>query len=228
MRRIKVLIVDDQLLFAGSLKVVIEGHGKDDMQVVGIAHNGEEAIAVVGKTMPDVVLMDVRMPVVDGVEATRIIHEHYSEIKIMMLTTFEDDDYVVGALNNGACGYVLKNIEPEELIDSIRAVHRGNLLLSSNVRMHLIGHHVQLGEGTTEQLVGDDTQVDDILLRFSQLSRREAEVLNLMLRKLDNREIADRLFIAEQTVKNYVSQIYVKLGVDNRLHAIKRVESEQR
>ncbi len=123
MARIKVLIVDDQELFARGLEIILKGHGAEDLAVVGIAANGKEALHRVGALSPDVILMDVRMPVMDGVEATRLIRERHPQAKILILTTFNDDQYVSEALGAGAQGYVLKNVKPEELITSIKAVH---------------------------------------------------------------------------------------------------------
>ena len=223
MSKIRVLIVDDQKLFAGSLKVVLEGHGDGEIDVVGIAYNGLEALDLVGPTNPDVVLMDVRMPEMDGVEATREIHRLHPEIKIMILTTFADDDYVMNALSGGAAGYVLKSIEPDELVTSVKAVYGGTVLMSASVGQWLIKN---VGSGAPGgQLPSErDTEIHALIERFPDLGRREAEVLHLMCENLDNREIADALFVAEQTIKNYTSKIYTKLGVDDRPHAIQMVK----
>jgi DNA-binding NarL/FixJ family response regulator len=223
MRKIKIAIVDDQELFAGSLKVVLESYGGSEIQVVGIAYNGKDALTMVKATKPNIVLMDIRMPELDGVEATRIIHELYPRIKIVILTTFDDDEYIFGALNNGACGYILKNMQPEELVSSIKSLHDGNLLMAQSVGVRLISHmHHQTGfRSSSEKTAGE---INHLISRFPSLSRREAEVLDLIIKKLDNREIAERLFIAEQTVKNYTSKIYAKLDVQDRLHAMKIVD----
>ena len=140
MTKIKVLIVDDQELFARGLQIILKGHGSDEISVVGIAANGREALERVAALEPDVVLMDVRMPVMDGVEATRLIHERHPGIKILILTTFDDDQYVSDALGSGAQGYVLKNVKPDDLVTSIKAVHSGNLYVSSDVGTRLIRH----------------------------------------------------------------------------------------
>ncbi len=222
MSKIRVLIVDDQKLFVSSLRIVLQGHGKENLEVVGAAYDGEEAIALVEQTRPDVVLMDVRMPRMDGVKATRIIRERFPEVKIAILTTFDDDDYVFQALQNGAVGYILKNIESEELVTAIRTVHNGQFLVSDAVGRKLI-NHVDLREVQGAVSPESDSEIRALLAAFPMLTTREAEVLHLISRNWDNREISERLFIAGQTVKNYTSRIYAKLGVADRLHVIQKV-----
>lgn len=220
MNSIRIVIADDQQLFAGSMKIVLEGHSGGEMEVVGIAYDGKEAVALVKETAPDVVLMDVRMPVMDGVEATRQIHANHPDIKIMILTTFDDDDYVHDALANGAVGYVLKEIQPEELVIAVRAVHKGSYFISSSVGSKLVS---MVNADPHEER---RAEIDALLSRFDALSRREAQVLDLVLQSFDNHEIAEKLHIAEQTVKNYTSMIYSKLDVPDRIHAIRLVRDE--
>ena len=129
MKKIRLLLVDDQVLFVESLKSVLETK-MDDIEVVGIARNGEQAIEAVEKHVPDIVLMDVRMPVMDGVEATRRVHDKYPDVRILVLTTFDEDKYVMDAIRHGALGYLLKDIPPSELIAAIRAVNEGASLVS--------------------------------------------------------------------------------------------------
>ena len=222
MDKIRVLIADDQRLFAKSLKVVLEGYGEDAIEVVAVAYDGNEALRLVGETHPDVVLMDVRMPVLDGVKATKEILAHSPNTKIMILTTFDDDEYVLHAIENGALGYVLKNIEPEELIISVKAIFSGTFLIDST-----IGHRLLTGgtEGLAQNVhAADIAEVNFLLSHFPALSRREAEVLHMIAANWDNREIAETLGIAEQTVKNYASRIYAKVDVADRLHAIQAVK----
>jgi DNA-binding NarL/FixJ family response regulator len=196
-----------------SLKTVIEIRAPD-ISVVGIAHNGMEAVKLVEKYKPQIVLMDVRMPILDGVEATRVIHEKFPEVYVIMLTTFDDDTYVKKALSYGAVGYLLKDIAPSELIASLRAIKKGPVLISPSVAAKLLDH--AYGGGFHK----NDSDRETFL---KSLSRREREILDLMAQGYDNREIASELTIAEQTVKNHVSIIYDKLGVRDRVQAIQYV-----
>lgn len=217
MDKIKIVLVDDQTLFVESLRTVLETRA-DDMQVVGVAYDGRQAVEVVAETDPDIVLMDVRMPGMNGVESTRLIKEQYPETRVLMLTTFDDDQYVIEALRLGAVGYLLKNMPPFELISAIRAVYEGGVLISAQVANKLVGLI------TNSQTRSEDAQPNNsIAALVNQLSGREKEILQLMAEGLDNKEIAKRLFIAEQTVKNYVSVIYSKLGVRDRVQASRMV-----
>ena len=146
MSHIDIMIVDDQKLFASSLKVVLENLQKKELSVIGIAHDGNECLAQLEIRRPDIVLMDVRMPGLDGVDATKIVHGKYPNIKIMMLSTFGDDTYVHRALLNGATGYILKNIEPEELITCIRAIFNGTMMVSSSVGYRVLGEESESEE----------------------------------------------------------------------------------
>ena len=217
MDKIKIVLVDDQTLFVESLRTVLETRA-DDLQVVGVAGDGRRAVEVVAQTNPDIVLMDVRMPGVNGVESTRLIKEQYPQTRVLMLTTFDDDQYVIEALRLGAVGYLLKNMPPSELISAIRAVYEGGVLISPQVANKL------LGLITNSQMRSEEAQShNSIAALVNQLSGREKEILQLMAEGLDNKEIARKLFIAEQTVKNYVSVIYSKLGVRDRTQASRMV-----
>lgn len=211
MKKIKVLLVDDQVLFVESLRMVLEKMA-NDIAVVGVAQNGREAVELASSLQPNVILMDVRMPEMNGVESARIISERFSEIRIIMLTTFDDDEYIIEALKYGASGYLLKNVPPEDLIAAIRAVFEGNVLMAPKVASKLVEKLVN----TTE----DKPSVDITLNSpdwLKQLSNREKEILSLIAQGYDNREIAKRLYIGEQTVRNYVSIIYCKMGVRDRV-----------
>jgi DNA-binding NarL/FixJ family response regulator len=223
---IKVLIVDDQELFAAGLRIILEESGRDSIRVSGIATNGKEAIQMVDSHQPDVILMDVRMPVMDGVEATKIIHQRYPEKKILVLTTFDDDQYVFDALSNGALGYILKNIRPDELITSIKAVNDGNFFVSQTVGYKLVQQATEGMKHSEGRLMEYHGELNFLHSCFEDLSNRETEILQLLLQDLDNREIAERLFIAEQTVRNYISSIYAKIGVSDRIHAKKLAKSK--
>ena len=217
--RIRILIVDDQALFATSLKLVLENSRPGDFEVVGIAANGIECVGKVNELHPDLVLLDVYMPEMDGVEAAAVIHREHPEVKILMLTTFDDDTYVKNALKSGASGYVLKTIDADELTSFIRIVHKGMVLLPSSVGSRLFeGGGARAAPGA-EAREGAPT-IEALQARFPELKPREAEVLRLILLGNSNHQIAQALFIAEQTVRNYTSSIYTKLGVDDRFQAI--------
>ncbi len=221
MSKTRVLLADDQVLFVESLRTVLETRATD-FEVVGVALSGREAIRLVVEKQPDIILMDVRMPDMDGVEATKIIHEAYPDIHVLMLTTFDDDVYVVEALNHGAAGYLLKDIPPEELIVSLRAVCSGSVIISPQVANKVL----RAREGDTAPDEGETRpapSADNPFLRF--LSRREVEILRLIGEGADNTLIARKLSIAEQTVKNHVSVIYSKLHVHNRMQAMKLASS---
>lgn len=209
----KVLLADDQLLFVSSLKTVLETEA-DDIQVVGIAHNGREAVEMVENLQPDVILMDVRMPEMDGVEAVRAIKENRPESPIIMLTTFDDDQYVYNAIKYGAMGYLLKNISPVELIASIRACKEGAVLLDPSVASKLADQAETVMRVSAEH--GDQTAHR----RIDMLSNREIEILKLLAQGLGNKQISYRLFISDSTVRNHVSTIYSKLDVHSRYEAI--------
>lgn len=219
MTPIRVLIVDDQKLFADSLTIVLDADSSDDIHVVGTALDGATALEMTKELTPDVVLMDVHMPGIDGVDATRMIHEQFPCVRIVMLTTFDDDVYVHDAIENGAVGYLLKDIDVAELATAIRAVHAGSFLVSPSV-----GARLATGGGSSDHLAVP-SRADRIMKEFSDLTRREAEVLLLVVDSFDNYEIAERLGIAEQTVKNYTSTVYAKLGVRDRIHAVRFVQS---
>jgi DNA-binding NarL/FixJ family response regulator len=208
---IRILVADDQKLFSDNLKLMLETL-TDDIQIVGIATNGSESVTMAEKTMPDIILMDVRMPELDGVEATKIIHGKFPKIKIVILTTFPDDTYVKKALYYGAYGYLLKNIHSEDLIASIRAIYRGAVLFSPDVLNKLIW---RLNSESTKEEIGNEYH--DILNR---LGNREKEILKLISLGYNNKKIADSLFISEPTVRNYISSIYAKVGSKDRLEVI--------
>lgn len=217
MEKIKVVLVDDQTLFVESLRTVLETRA-DDMIVVGVANEGGQAVEVVAETCPDIVLMDVRMPGMNGVESTGLIKERYPDTRVLMLTTFDDDQYVIEALRLGAVGYLLKNMPPAELISAIRAVYEGGVLISPQVANKLVGLLTN-----SQNRIEENQNNNPIASLVNQLSSREKEILQLMAEGLDNKEIAKKLFIAEQTVKNYVSVIYSKLGVRDRVQASRMV-----
>ncbi len=202
---IRLLIVDDQTLVRQGFKVLLEAQA--DLQVVGEAENGQQAIAQVEALHPDVVLMDVRMPEMDGVAATRIISEQFAETpKILVLSTFDDDDYIVRAMRFGACGYLLKDSHIDEVAQAIRSVHRGN---------------THFGPGLFAKMIAPSPAAEpaQIPLEMTELTPREREVLCLVITGATNREIAQSLYISERTVKNHITSILSRLNVRDRAQA---------
>jgi DNA-binding NarL/FixJ family response regulator len=204
--RIGLLLADDQQLFVESLGYVIRGTAPD-MEVLGVASNGIEAVEMAERLGPDIVLMDVKMPEMDGVDAARLIGTRLPGVKIIMLSTFLDEEYLRASLERGAKGYLLKSVSTEELLEAIRAVSRGSTLFSGRVATLLVDR------GSAG---GDDPETP-----LEELSRRELEVAALMARSYGNREIAGKLGLSEQTVRNYISSVYFKLGVKDRLEFLK-------
>lgn len=213
----RVLLVDDQVLFAESLQTVIEIRA-DDMDVVGIASDGEEAVAMARRLVPDVILMDVRMPKMDGVEATGRILAEFPQIHIMMLTTFDDDKYVREALKHGAVGYMLKNTPAMNLLDGIRALRAGAVLISPAIAARLVSGIGVLKERGKKPAVADSPSMVE---KIEFLSMREREVLAYIANGYSNIEIGELMFIAEQTVKNHVGNIYKKLDIHDRVSAVR-------
>ncbi len=212
---IKVLVVDDQPLFAQSLQTLITNYA-DDMSVIGIASDGTEAVDMAREHHPDVILMDVYMKKMNGVRATRCIHAELPEIKILMLSTYDEDDNVRQALMAGASGYLLKDISPTELIISIRSLQSGILQISPSIVHTLIQKAYVDGEDVPHRLNTEVTQ------RLTQnLTKREREIFTLLATGYENDMISDKLCISEQTVRNYVSTIYDKLGVKDRFEIIR-------
>jgi DNA-binding NarL/FixJ family response regulator len=204
---IRLLLVDDQELIRTGLRLLLESH--DEFTVVGEAGDGQEAVARARATRPDVVLMDVRMPGTDGVEATRMLRsELVPAPRVLVLTTFDLDEYVFGALQAGAGGFLLKDAPRERLLDAIRVVHRGEALLSPSTTRRLIerfAHHAQLPQRP---------------VALEELTPREREAFELVARGLSNAEIAQRLFVAEATVKTHVGNVLLKLGLRDRVQAV--------
>ena len=213
MEKIRLLLVDDQALFVESLRMVLETRAKD-FDVIGVAHDGREAVEIARQEQPDVILMDVRMPGMNGVESMRLTRMASPRTRVLMLTTFDDDEYVVQALQIGAAGYLLKDMPPVELIAAVRAVNKGSILMSPKVAAKLVGKLVIPPEDKETARASVSAP-----LWFKELSGREREILHLVAKRLDNREIAEHLYIAEQTVKNHVSLIYSKMGARDRVQA---------
>lgn len=208
---VRVLIVDDQSLFREGLQTLLSV--QEGIKVVGQAGNGREAVAAVAKHRPQVVLMDVRMPVLDGVAATRVLQEEYPEVRVIMLTTFDDDEYVFEGLRAGAAGYLLKDVPSEKLVEAIQAAAHGESFLEPSVAAKVVAEFTRLSSDRGES----SAHANQALVE--PLSERELEVLELIATGASNREIADQLFIAEGTVKNHVTSILGKLEVRDRTQA---------
>ena len=197
--RIRVMIVDDHAVVRSGLGAFFSVF--QDLELIGEAENGAEAVVRCGLLKPDVILMDLIMPGTDGVTATRQIKEKYPSVKVIALTSFQEDDLVQGALQAGAIGYLMKNISARELAAAIRSAYIGKMTLSPEATQILVQSRLQTQE-------------------FEELTEREREVLKLMADGLNNAEIADRLVVSISTVKYHISNILSKLGVENRVAAV--------
>lgn len=195
----KVLIADDDELVCDGLKLLLDM--EDDFEVVGIAHNGIEAFNLCKKLLPDIVLMDIRMPDIDGVIGTRLIKEKFNQVKIVILTTFKDDEYIKEAIKSGAEGYILKNQKADTMIESLRVVSKGSFVFQKEVASSI------------SSMLREGHKVD--MSKFN-LSQREIEVMKLVADGLSNKEIGDKLFISDGTVRNYVTTILEKLNLRDR------------
>jgi DNA-binding NarL/FixJ family response regulator len=200
---IKVLIADDHHVVRRGLMFFLKT--QKDIQIIGEATNGEEAVKLVNELCPDVVIMDLVMPVMDGIEATKKIKETSPNTKILILTSFADQDHVIPAIRAGASGYQLKDIEPDQLVEAIKSVHRGESQLHPKVTSHVMTHLYQ-GEKKEENLL-------------EELTKREREVLAEIAKGKSNKEIAASLMITEKTVKTHVSNILAKLNLADRTQA---------
>lgn len=202
---IRILLVDDQHIIRQGLKSMLKSDA--NIEVIGEAENGQRALEFIAKSQPDIVLMDIRMPVMDGVAATKAITENYPNVKVLVLTTFDDDEYVFQAMRLGAKGYLLKDTEPDVLMLAIRSVYKGQ---------------TQLGPGLFEKTlapVAPSTPKLSLPPELEQLTPRELEVLRLIASGANNREIAESLFLSENTVKNYVTNILSRLNLRDRTQA---------
>jgi len=204
---VRVLLVDDDHLLRSALSMMLSG--RDDIAVVGEAADGREAIERAREHAPDVVLMDVRMPRLDGIAATRELLAAVPAAKVVIVTTFEDDRYVFGALKAGASGFLLKRSSPEELVAAIRTVAAGDALLSPSITKRVI-------DRMARQPLIDPAASD----RLDELTERERQVLELIARGRSNREIAEELVIEQTTVKTHVRRILMKLALRDRVHAV--------
>jgi DNA-binding NarL/FixJ family response regulator len=206
---IKLLICDDQSLFREALRTLLSSY--PDLSVIGEAANGEEALRMVVSTSHDIVLMDLRMPVMDGVEATRRINQLGKGIKVIVLTTFDDDETIFEGLRAGAVGYLLKDVSSEKLVEAIQAAYQGDYFLLPSITAKVVSEFSRISKPARRQ---KEENIPD------PLSAREIEILRIVATGASNKEIADQLFISEGTVKNHLSSILSKLGVRDRMQAI--------
>lgn len=203
MTMIRIVLADDQTIIREGLYSILKSYA--DIDVVGQAGNGREAYDLSIKLKPDIVLMDIRMPVMDGVEATRLIKRDQPETRVIILTTFEDDDYIINAMTYGASGYLPKDIGSKKLVEAIRDGFAGNIILPGKIASKITSH---LAQNKTEQA------------ELSDFSQREQDIIRLLVEGRSNKEIADTLYLTVGTVKNYITQIYSKIGASDRANAV--------
>ncbi|MFC3748520.1 response regulator [Paenibacillus sp. GCM10012306] len=215
MRKISIVIADDQLLTREGLRTILEL--EDDFEVVGVAKNGIEACELAEQLQPDLVLLDIQMPLMDGITALKQIKRTCPEVHILILTTFIETDYIVDGMAHGANGYLLKDMDGDKMISSIRDAVSGQFILPAAVAAKL-----------ALRMRGLSHEYEDLLsdrLGNIELTEREEDIARLIIRGLSNREISDSLHIAEGTTRNYISNLYGKLGVTDRAQAIVRLQS---
>lgn len=200
---IRVLIVDDQVVVCEGLRVVL--NASPNIEVVGVAHNGVQALDLIPTTQPDLVLMDLKMPVMNGIHATRAINTRFPDVAVLILTTYDDDEWVFDAIRAGAAGYLLKDAQTEDMLAAIEGTIAGKTHIDPGVAQKLLTY-------VRESPVSDVSIID-------QLTERERDILKLVAHGLSNQAIAERLYLAEGTVKNHVSAILSKLQVDDRTQA---------
>lgn len=215
---IKAAIVEDQEILRKSLKIVLESIS--DIEIIGTAENGEEAIALCEREELDVVLMDIQMPVMNGVTATEEIKKRWPHIKVIILTTFQDVTHVLNALNAGAEGYILKAVDPEFLVQGIKMVYHGGSLIPQQLAKEVFSHIHANNVEHSELLDAKD------LDNAYDLNGQELKVLKYLTQGLSNKDISEKMFLSVGTVKNYISNIYSKLNVKNRSAAIMKAMEE--
>ena len=204
--KIKVIIADDHVLFREGTRNLIE-HEKD-LEVVGEASDGQEAIDLVNQLLPHVVLMDIAMPVVNGIESTKIIKAQHPSTAVLILTAYDNDQYIMALLEAGAAGYLLKNVSGSNLVNAIRSVHAGEAVLHPTIAQKVFS---RFGGGTQES--GEPVQ-------SVELSERETEILKLAAQGLSNQEVADRLFLSRRTIQAHLANIFRKMDVGSRTEAV--------
>ncbi|WP_223823554.1 response regulator transcription factor [Rummeliibacillus sp. TYF-LIM-RU47] len=215
---IKAAIVEDQEILRKSLKIVIESIS--DIKIIGTAENGEKAIALCEMENIDILLMDIQMPVMDGGKATEEIKKRWPNIKIIILTTFQDVTHVLNALNAGAEGYILKAVDPEFLVQGIKMVYHGGSLIPQQLAKEVFSQ-IQLTKNEQSKQLDHNSMKNPY-----ELNNQELKVLKCLTQRLSNKDISEKMFLSVGTVKNYVSNIYSKLNVKNRSSAIMKAMEE--
>ncbi|MCI9010549.1 MAG: response regulator transcription factor [Clostridia bacterium] len=210
--KIRVLLADDQSILADGIKSVLSSC--EEIEVVGIAQDGFEALDLLEKTSPDVVLMDIRMPNMNGVIATQEVKRRRPEVKVIILTTFDDSDYILNAINNGASGYLLKDTSSAALIDAIKNAYAGDTILPAKIAKRI---------ADAARLVSNDREIK--LKRAYGLSDRETEIALMIYEGFTNKQVASALKLTDGTARNYISSIYVKLEAENRLEAVEKMRN---
>ncbi|MBL4931739.1 response regulator transcription factor [Clostridium paridis] len=204
---IKVIITDDQQIVREGIKMILSLDR--EINIIGEASNGQELLNNLSDKAPDVILMDIRMPIMDGVEATRYIKEKYPKIKVIILTTFNEDEYIFKGLKNGADGYILKDSGSDDIISAIKTVYNGNILLNHNVANKVVNALANSSHSINDVYYKEDNKLDS-------LTPRELEVAKLVSDGKSNKSICEILFLTEGTVKNYVTRILEKLELNSR------------
>lgn len=210
--KIKVMIVDDQVILSEGIRSVLSS--SDELEVIAVAHDGQEALDEMAEgKVPDVMLLDIRMPGMNGVVTTGEVKKKYPSVKVLMLTTFDDSDYILSALNNGACGYLLKDIGANALIEAIKNAYAGDTILPAKIARKITD---------AAKMVSSDREIR--LRKAFGLSDREAEIAVMIFEGFNNRQIASALNLSDGTARNYISAIYLKLGSDSRASAIAKMK----
>lgn len=202
---IKLLLVDDQDILLEGLKLILGM--EEDIEISGTANNGKKAYEFCKWNMPDVVLMDIQMPELNGVEVTKMIHRDFPKVKVIVLTTFNDDEYIYDALKNGASGYMLKDTSPSEIAMAVRTVYNGGALIQSEVAVKVIDKFSELAKEKREKSIDPRTDL---------LTDREKDICRLIAEGKNNKEIADELFLSQGTVKNHITRVLIKLDLRDR------------
>ncbi|WP_312472488.1 response regulator transcription factor [Neobacillus sp.] len=215
----EIIIVDDQAMVREGLRMILSMY--EEIDIVGEAANGEELLVLLQKMLPEVILMDIRMPVMNGIDALKVVKETYPTVKVIILTTFNEDEYIFNGLKHGADGYILKDSNSKEIIKAINAACEGNMLLHSQVSSK-ISRVLQSMEQTSFNENSIKVKLGD------HLTPREIEVVELLMEGKSNKQIASSLFLTEGTVKNYISRILDKLELNNRTELVLYLQSKHK